>query len=131
MAFITEVEGNRNLGEGGIDTNVFWLKNLNIPLIKIEEKEKRELEIFFNSITSRPIGSIFTELGLEISFSRLNIEITAELVIQKSKIKPIKDRKDLDNFFSKILGVSEIDQLEMYYELLCMTVNRILKSKSR
>ena len=130
MAFITEVEGNRNLGEGGIDTNVFWLKHLKIPITNLGATEKKELEKIYNAIKSRPIGSIFTELGLEISFTNLTIEIKDELVIEKSRIKPMKDRMDLDKFFSKMLGISEADIIEMYYELLCMTLNRILKSKS-
>ncbi|MFX0183022.1 MAG: Eco57I restriction-modification methylase domain-containing protein [Candidatus Hodarchaeota archaeon] len=35
-----EVQGNTNMGYGVLDTNVYWLKSIKIPLEAIEEKQK-------------------------------------------------------------------------------------------
>jgi len=114
----TEVIGRVNLGEGLLTTygpEIYSLPVIseNISLEIIDSINKKLLE--FNK---REVSSIFNELGTKNpdNFTIKNMK---------------KDRRELDLIFmEQILGLNEIEQLEIYKEIIRLVKSRLEKAKS-
>jgi hypothetical protein len=117
-ALIKEINGRVNLGQGslkneGIDIKIIPL----IPLDKINKNQKRKLMKIFDEMKSRPIGSIFEEIGTKDP--------------NKVKINDIKrDRLELDNIIFDVLDLTKNERLEVYKGVIDLVKSRIEKAKS-
>ena len=109
-----EIEGIKNLGEGAVYTNVYWLETfLIVPMSKISNIQKKRLEKAFDRLSEREIESIFDEIGAS----------TPEDVTL-GKIKP--DRRELDRIvMGEILKLTEVEQLEVYKAVVDLVRSRI------
>jgi len=118
IPLLIEIEGITNLGEGAVYTNVYWVEKL--PIINPEKLTKshlKKLSAAFNKLSSREIGSVFSEIGAD-SPEEVSLE----------KVKP--DRRDLDKIIFEILDLSEEEQLEVYRAVVDLVKSRIEKAKS-
>lgn len=94
-----EAQGNTNMGFGVLDTNVYWLKSLTIPLKALEEKTK----------------IIKLMEGLIEEKKRVSM-------LQSSMI-----RSDIDQFYAQFFELSEIS-LQKIYDFISRSIkNRIQK----
>lgn len=117
-AFIKEIDGRVNFGQGALKTEGSDIKNFLIVKEDLLLRHKKELLECFKEIKNIKIGNIFDELGCNDrdSFSIDNVN-------------PI--RLKLDRIiFQKILNLSEVQLIEFYKALVAMVKSRIDKSKS-
>jgi len=116
---IMEIEGRKALGLGSLNLELLdWKKLHVIDIGKLSQSNKQALLQKIESISMRPIGTIFEEIG-----ANTPEEVSLE------KIKP--DRRELDKIvMCEILGLSEEEQLEVYRAVIDLVKTRIEKAKS-
>ncbi|MFX0170517.1 MAG: Eco57I restriction-modification methylase domain-containing protein [Candidatus Hodarchaeota archaeon] len=96
-----EVFGNTNMGYGVLDTNVYWLKSLKIPLKAIEDSSKLH-ELERTLLKEKKRYSMF-------EFSQI--------------------RSDIDEFFSEYIGLSS-EHLQILSTFILKTLSNRLKIPS-
>jgi len=114
-AFIIELFGRANLGEGALDFKVYEADQI-IVLDKEKIKTKINREIFL-----RPIKSIFEECG---------IDPRSDVPIEKQEPRPLPDRAELDGIVFDALELTEYERKEVYRAVCRLVWNRISKAKS-
>ncbi|AFH49638.1 Type II restriction enzyme methylase subunit [Ignavibacterium album JCM 16511] len=115
IAFISEVFGNSNLGEGALylvprDIKIFIIPNPDYIDIKYN---------FIKSFLTRRIKSIFEELGFDKTKP-----------IRSQNPNPLPDRKALDDIIFDALGLTQAEREEVYYAVAELVQNRLNKAKS-
>lgn len=115
-----ELFGISNLGEGAIKQNPIYFKQFMIfnPLI-LADLTSKLLEDIFSKMSTRIIGSIFTELGFDPSKP-----------IREQEPNPLPDRKALDDIIFDALGLTEEERKEVYWAVAELVQNRLQKAKS-
>jgi hypothetical protein len=88
---------------------------LNPEKLNFNRKVKDEIE----QIITRPIKSIFTELGFDPNKS-----------IREQEPNPLPDRKALDDIVFDALGLTEEEKKEVYWAVGELVQNRLKKAKS-
>ncbi len=114
-AFIIELFGRANLGEGALDFKVYEAEQ-----IIVLDREKITAKINRN-IFLRPIGSIFEECG---------INQKSDVPIEDQEPKPLPDRAELDKIVFDALGLTENERKEVYRAVCRLVWNRISKANS-
>ena len=114
-AFIIELLGRANLGEGALDFKVYEADQI-LVLNKEKIKAKINREIFL-----RPIKSIFEECG---------IDPKSKTPIEEQEPKPMPDRAELDKIVFDALELTEPERKEVYRAVCRLVWNRISKAKS-
>jgi len=115
---IIELWGRVNLGEGALDNMTYEAASmLTINPEKLTKSHLKKLSAAFNKLSSREIGSVFSEIGAD-SPEEVSLE----------KVKP--DRRELDEIIFEILDLSEEEQLEVYRAVVDLVKSRIEKAKS-
>ncbi|MEO0139192.1 MAG: hypothetical protein ABIL48_04965, partial [candidate division WOR-3 bacterium] len=114
-----ELYGISNLGEGAIKQNPIYFRNFVIfnPLLLGNEEEK--LLTIFHTISTRPIHSIFTELGFD-----------PNKPIREQEPNPLPDRKALDDIVFDALGLTEEERKEVYWAVAELVKTRLEKARS-
>lgn len=118
VVLFTEVLGRVNLGEGllttyGPDLCLIPVISENLSVETIELINQKLMDI-----NKRNVSTIFEELGTDNP---------KDFTLNKMK----KDRRDLDLIFmEKILGLNEIEQIEIYKEIIRLIKSRLEKAKS-
>ncbi len=114
-ALLRELFGRTSLGQGTLKTEVIDVKKLPVfPEALLEKVKAKNIP----TILSRPIGSVFSELGANSSDE-----------VSLDKVKP--DRRELDRIvMGEILGLSDEEQLEVYRAVVDLVKSRIEKAKS-
>lgn len=110
-----ELNGRANLGEGALDFKVYEAEDVFIVNPQALEGRDSECEKFF----SRPIHSIFTELG----FDKIK-------PIREQEPKPLPDRKALDDIVFDALGLTAQERKEVYWAVAELVQNRLSKAKN-
>ncbi|MCD6451880.1 MAG: Eco57I restriction-modification methylase domain-containing protein [Acidobacteria bacterium] len=102
-------------GGGPADTRVYEVKKIKIlhPLSFPFDKKSVRL------LTSRPIRSIFEELGFD-----------KNKPIREQKPNPLPDRKALDDIVFDALGLTEEERNEVYYAVAELVQKRLKKAKT-
>jgi len=131
-----ELYGISNLGGGAIKQNPIYFKQFYVPDIKFfDSREKQRISLIFEKISTRPILSIFEELGFPKCTQRncRHPEHPYEYVkpeeVSFDRIMP--DRRELDKIVFEALGLTEEEQLEVYRAVLELVKNRLLKARSK
>jgi len=128
------VEASSQQLTGSIATSalmVYEVKQFKILMPSLIEVKQKT----FNSYISRPIKSIFEELGFNLCNQRNcpHPEHPYEYVkpeeVSFDRIMP--DRRELDKIVFEALGLTEEEQLEVYRAVLELVKNRLLKAKSK
>ena len=116
---IMEIEGRKALGLGSLNLELLdWKKLHVIDIGKLSQSNKQALLQKIESISMRPIGTVFEEIGAN----------TPEEV-SLDKVKP--DRRELDKIvMGEILDLNEEEQLEVYRAVIDLVKSRIEKAKS-
>jgi len=114
-AFIIELFGRSNLGEGALDFKVYEADQI-IVLDKEKIKTKINRDIFL-----RPIKSIFEECG---------IDPKSKISIEEQEPKPLPDRAELDKIIFDALGLTKNECKEVYRAVCRLVWNRISKARS-
>jgi len=113
-----ELNGRVTLGEGALDNMTYETALLNIISPKLFDKHKDKISKAFSQLSSREIGSVFSEIGAQNPD-----EVSLE------KVKP--DRRELDKIImGEILGLSDSEQIEVYKAIIHLVKSRIEKAKS-
>ncbi len=114
--FGKELYGRKVLGEGG-------LSSLGVDLINIEVVDPKILPDYvtkiFQTIKSREVLSIFTELGFDPSKP-----------IRSQEPNPLPDRKALDDIVFDVLGLTEEERKEVYWAIAELVKARLEKARS-
>ena len=118
-ALFSEVESRLGLGQGALKKQVYELSQLLITKPSLfSRQETKNLQLIFNSLSKRSIGSVFSELGAN-SPDEVSLD----------KVKP--DRRELDRIvMGDILGLSDDEQVEVYRAVVDLVKSRIEKAKS-
>ncbi len=103
IPLLIETEGIANLGEGVIQTNVYWLKTL--PILA-ENHIAKEIHECYETIKTREILSIFDEIH-----------------------QP--DRRALDSIIFDALGLTQGERDGVYEGVIQLVTNRLQKAKSK
>jgi hypothetical protein len=98
-----EHAGNTNMGFGVLDTNVYWLKTVKIPTCLSNEQEQ----------------------ALERIYKKLVDETSRTVVTVKSSL-----REEIDNFFAKVLGVTE-EELDLLFQFIKKNVKNRLAGNTK
>jgi hypothetical protein len=118
-ALFREFFGRSTLGLGTLKIEAMDVKQL--PIIKyskISESQKNRILKIFNTLSKRPIGTIFEEIGAN-----------SPEEVSLDKVKP--DRRELDKIImNEILGLTEEEQLEVYRAVVKLVKERIERAKS-
>ena len=118
-ALFSEIESRLGLGQGALKKQVYELSQLLIskPSLFLDQ-EVKNLQLVFDKLSKRPIGSVFTELGANSPDE-----------VSLNKVK--SDRRELDKIvMGDILGLTEDEQLEVYRAVVDLVKSRIEKAKS-
>ena len=111
--FLIEVLGRRGLGGGAI--RLVKIDILKLPiLINLKLSMKN-----FSEFITRPIHSIFTELGFD-----------PKKPIREQEPNPLPDRKALDDIVFDALGLTEEERKEVYFAVAELVKNRLEKARS-
>ncbi|MEO0005264.1 MAG: DNA methyltransferase [candidate division WOR-3 bacterium] len=111
--FFVEVIGRKGLGGGAI--RLVKIDLLQLPCISLSTAKLEEHWEF----VSRPIQSIFTELGFD-----------PDKPIREQEPKPLPDRKALDEVVFDALGLTEEERKEVYWAVAELVHARLTKAKS-
>lgn len=112
---MVELWGRVNLGEGALDNMTYEAASM---LVVVPDETKDAMEQDSKKFFSRPILSVFEELG---------VSSPQEAVLDK--VKP--DRRELDKIImGEILGLTEEEQFEVYKAVIDLVKSRIEKAKS-
>ncbi|MGC8776070.1 MAG: hypothetical protein ACP5QN_02050, partial [Minisyncoccia bacterium] len=115
-----ELFGISNLGGGAIKQNPIYFKNFMVfNTLTFKSQILIKLDNIFDKISSRPIQSIFTELGFD-----------PNKPIREQEPNPLPDRKALDDIVFDALGLTEEERKEVYYAVAELVQNRLKKAKS-
>jgi len=122
-----ELYGRVNLGQGALDTAVYEANA--IPLLDIsfiDAPGRDQLEKAFEDMAKRQIRSVFEELGLPKPHKDYsNID-----AIDISLDKVLPDRRELDKIVFEAIGLTELEQLEVYRAVVELVKNRLVKAGS-
>jgi len=140
QAIVRELLGRINLGQGGLKTEgVDIVRLIAINPIIISSEDRDEPLSAFNRLASRPIRSIFEELGFvlceksrrrcshpEHPYEHVKPEaLTLEQVKQASP-----DRFELDRVVFDVLGLTDEERLEVYRAVVGLVKDRLVKARS-
>ena len=114
--FLIEVLGRRGLGGGAI--RLVKIDILKLPILDTLDNLKLSMKNF-SEFTTRPIHSIFTELGFDPSKP-----------IREQEPNPLPDRKALDDIVFDALGLTEEERKEVYWAVAELVKNRLEKARS-
>ncbi|MCI0495600.1 hypothetical protein L0Z72_11415, partial [candidate division KSB1 bacterium] len=110
-----ELFGRVNLGEGALDNMTYEAAAMPVLDVRIVEVQSGR---FFKNFLTRPIGTIFEELGA-YSKEEVNLE----------KVKT--DRREIDKMImGDILGLTEAEQVEVYQAVIDLVRSRLDKANS-
>ena len=127
QVFVTEIFGRINLGDGLLTTYGPEILKFIVPDPNcLIDDQKRHLNIAFKEMASRPVKSIFQELGLpkpNRDYSNIDLED-----VSLDKVMP--DRRELDRIIFEALGLTEEEQLEVYRAVVELVKNRLVKARS-
>ena len=127
LAIFIELTGRANLGEGVLDFKVYESAELPVlDVMTLTIPQCMALADVFQKLSTRPIKSIFEELGLpkpNRDFSNINPKD-----ISLNKILP--DRRALDKIVFSAIGLTEEEQLEVYQAVAELVKNRLSKARS-
>jgi len=114
-ALLRELFGRAALGQGTLKTEVMDVKKFPaFPKALLQKVKTKNI----SAILSRPIGSIFEEIGA-----------TSASEVSLDAVKP--DRRELDKIImGEILGLTDDEQLEVYRAVIDLVKSRIEKAKS-
>lgn len=113
---VFETLGNKNLGQGVLDFFMESFLRMKLPIILAPEFQNP-----FSKICCRPIGTIFTECG---------IDPKSEVPISEQEPNPLPDRKALDDIVFDALGLTEEERKEVYRSVCQLVWDRISKARS-
>jgi len=114
-------------GGGPLDIDVKMAENSLIvnPSI-IPKKYISKAEETIKSFQNRSINKIFQELGLP----KPNRDLSNIRPEEVSLAKVLPDRRELDRIVFEAIGLSEVEQLEVYRAVVELVKNRLVKAKS-
>ncbi len=116
MVLFQEIFGNKGLGDGALDFFMADFLKMKVPVV-LNEWAGLEAQ---KGMLTRPINSIFTELG----FDR-NEPIRAQ------EPSPLADRLALDSVIFDALGLSPEERREVYWATAELVKQRLDKAGSR
>jgi type I restriction-modification system DNA methylase subunit len=102
-----------------IKIRVYDLPETPILAYEIIKEKGNDIQKYFNQISSRPVKSIFTELGFD-----------PNKPIHEQEPRPLPDRKALDDIVFDALGLTEEEKKEVYWAVAELVQNRLKKAKS-
>ncbi|MGQ9571440.1 MAG: hypothetical protein ACUVUQ_11510 [Thermodesulfovibrionales bacterium] len=117
---LIELFGTFGLGQGALFISTNTLQRL--PCLDFHQIPKEQLNkalLVFEDFSSRKIGTIFTELG-----------INPARPIREQEPNPLPDRKTLDDILFDILGLTEDERNEVYWSVCELVKNRLEKARS-
>ncbi len=111
-----EIEGITNLGEGAVYTNVYQLQSLPVPRNLMDFCG--DLSEVLEALKKRQLSSIFVELGAQ---NQEDVGLSTVL----------PDRRRLDEIvMGEILGLTEVEQLDIYRNVIDLVGSRIARARS-
>jgi len=116
FGMLMELNGPSNLGLGVLDVTMDSFLRITVPY---DEKYNNKLHDAFRKISIRSIGSIYKEIG-----------INPKQPIRSQKLKPLPDRKALDDIVFDILDLSQKERDEVYWAICELVQNRLQKATS-
>nr|MBC8499007.1 Eco57I restriction-modification methylase domain-containing protein [Candidatus Atribacteria bacterium] len=116
FGMLMELNGPSNLGLGVLDVTMDSFLRIAVPY---DEKYNNKLHDAFRKISIRSIGSIYKEIG-----------INPKQPIRSQKLKPLPDRKALDDIVFDILDLSQGERDEVYWAVCELVQNRLRKATS-
>jgi hypothetical protein len=102
-----------------IKIRVYDLPETPILSYEVIKEKVNDIREYFKQISSRPIKSIFTELGFD-----------PNKPIREQEPNPLTDRKALDDIVFDALGLTEEERKEVYWAVAELVQNRLKKAKS-
>jgi hypothetical protein len=132
--FFAEIYGRKGFGGGA---NILVKSDLTFfPILKDEDLLLlKSVTAEFENFLTRPIKSIFEELGFQKCKNKKKdhpehpYEYVKPEEVSFDRIMP--DRRELDKIVFEALGLTEEEQLEVYRAVLELVKNRLLKAKSK
>jgi type I restriction-modification system DNA methylase subunit len=113
--FLQNLEGRTSFGGGLLKIQTYEFQNI---FVCREQEYDNKINDVFVQLVSRPVSSIFIELG-----------ISTPEEVALDKVKP--DRRELDKIImGEILGLTDEEQLEVYRAVVDLVKSRIEKAKS-
>jgi len=125
-----------------LQNEVMLLSPWGLGALSVNSKDVKMQMVLYNissdkdlEITTRPIKSIFEELGFpkctqkNCNHPEHPYEYVKPEEVSFDRIMP--DRRELDKIVFEVLGLTEEEQLEVYRAVLELVKNRLLKAKSR
>jgi hypothetical protein len=113
--FLQNLEGRTSFGGGLLKIQTYEFKSI---LVCHDEKYDNRINEAFMQLVSRPVNSVFIELG-GATPDQISLE----------KIKP--DRRELDKIImGEMLGLTEQEQLEVYRAVVDLVKSRIKRARS-
>lgn len=133
-----ELTSRVNLGEGALDTAVYEANAtfIIIPAVFSSTQCQRFLSAF-DRLASRPVRSIFEELGFVLCRARRcdhpehpyeHVQPEALTLEQVRHASP--DRFELDSVVFDVLGLTEEERLEVYRAVAQLVKDRLVKARS-
>ena len=125
-----EIFGRQNI-EGRFNIYGPELKPLFIPNPKrFNEDARRKLQQHFKNLTSREVKKIFPELGLPEPCDDKRHPLCNINPEDVSMDKVLPDRRELDKAVFEAIGLTNVEQLEVYQALVTLVKNRLVKAQS-
>ncbi|MEM5832011.1 MAG: hypothetical protein QXT38_01745, partial [Candidatus Aenigmatarchaeota archaeon] len=112
-----ELNGRVNLGEGALDFKVY--EAYKIVILNPDYLNEEVSRKIINELSSRPIYSIFKELGFD-----------PKKPIREQEPNPLPDRKALDDIVFDALGLTEEERKEVYWAVAELVKSRLEKARS-
>jgi len=117
-------------GGGPVDVKVYEVLKLPIPHVPDFLGSELKLSATFKVLASRPIKSIFEELGLpkpctkrEHPYCNINPDD-----VSLDKVMP--DRRELDRIIFEALGLTKEEQLQVYKAVVELVKNRLVRART-
>lgn len=120
--FADEIKARQYGGGGGPRSLMVYEVNQQLVLSSnLLENRKNEIKNILSQLSLRPVGSIFTECG---------INPESEIPIAEQEPNPLPDRKALDDIVFDALGLTEEERKDVYRAVCQLVWDRISKARS-
>ena len=133
-----ELTSRVNLGEGALDTAVYEANQCAIlaPAAFVDWHKQYVLSAF-DFLASRPIRSIFEELGFELCRQRRCDDpehpyeyVRPEVLTLEQVRQASPDRFELDSVVFDVLGLTDEERVEVYRAVVQLVKDRLVKARS-